>query len=138
MSQLYEITSNKEKVAEEKRRILTIESYHSFQSSHENQTYNTHVLPLSLSPTTYVHSRECHLYVSTNHALRVWGLLSFYIAYVLLLFVLLFLSYFIRPFVSLFEQSKKESVIMMMTNEEKQQLTYQAILLESRSRISNS
>jgi hypothetical protein len=109
MSQLYEITSNKEKVAEEKRRILTIESYHSFQSSHENQTYNTHVLPLSLSlsPTTYVHSRECHLYVSTNHALRVWGLLSFYIAYVLLLFVLLFLSYFIRPFVSLFEQSKK-------------------------------
>ena len=91
------------------KRILTIKSYHPFQSSHENQTYNIHFLP---SLFNYVHSRECHLIVSTNHAVSVWASSLSLSLSVLLIYsslirssVPIFLSLPIRPFDPLFEQS---------------------------------
>lgn len=67
----YKSTSNKKKRELQSIRILTITSYHSFQSSHENQTY-THSFAYPLFDDA--HSHECHLIiVSTEHAVSVWS-----------------------------------------------------------------
>lgn len=62
-----EISIEKWRAKQKKEKILTIGSYHSFQSSHENQTYTFFAL------FNCAHSDECHLIVSTNHALTVWA-----------------------------------------------------------------
>ncbi len=131
MSQFFKRLQTKKKIEKENRRILTIESYHPFQSSRENQTYKIHIHFLPFAPTLRTFMRMSSYKIDWSRT-ESMGFLSFCVTYILLSFVRLFLSFFypsVRPTRCL--NSQKES--MMMTDKGKQQLTHKVIFLEARS-----
>ncbi len=122
MSQFFKRLQTKKKIEKENKRILTIESYHPFQSSRENQTYKIHIHFLPFAPTLRTFMRMSSYKIDWSRT-ESMGFLSFCVTYILLSFVRLFSSFFypsVRPTPCL--NSQKES--MMMTDKEKQQLTH--------------
>ena len=127
-----------------KRGILTIATpYHPFQSSHENQTHtNTHThtyfLPF-VSLRTFIPMSS---YSIGQPRIERMGpfLFSPLVAHVLLLFVRLFSSSIFSVRLSCCLNSHKASLMMItvMTNKERQQLSFRVILHQSRSRICDS